>query len=337
MSGREGKRSVRRFLRSTAVFAISAGAVFALLLCAQPSEAFSGMKALLISGFSPAGMQKTLLSWPLLLLTGLSVGCAWKTGFLHLGAPGQFTLGAFAAMSGALLLKLPWWVCLMLAALGGAVGGWVLSLIKNRTRLAEVLSAVMLNYTALCLTQWLWEDGLSGAAETASISSSALPVFPLGNQNAVSVGLPIALLLCAALWIVFKFTGIGYEVKAGGSSREAARRAGMPVERNRKLALVLSGMLSGLSGGICLLSGMTDTALSVISVRMGYAGIAAAMLSFAHPIGIMAASLAAAGILTGSEALPPVYPQETGMLLLALTLLGSAATQRKNRKQKSKV
>ena len=337
MSGREGKRSVRRFLRSAAVFAISAGAVFALLLCAQPSEAFSGMKALLISGFSPAGMQKTLLSWPLLLLTGLSVGCAWKTGFLHLGAPGQFTLGAFAAMSGALLLKLPWWVCLMLAALGGAVGGWVLSLIKNRTRLAEVLSAVMLNYTALCLTQWLWEDGLSGAAETASISSSALPVFPLGNQNAVSVGLPIALLLCAALWIVFKFTGIGYEVKAGGSSREAARRAGMPVERNRKLALALSGMLSGLAGGICLLSGMTDTALSVISVRMGYVGIAAAMLSFAHPIGIMAASLAAAGILTGSEALPPVYPQETGMLLLALTLLGSAATQRKNRKQKSKV
>ena len=335
MSGREGKRGVRRFLRSAGVFALSAGAVLGLLLCVDPPEAIGGMKALLLSGFSPdAGLRKTLLSWPLLLLTGLSVGCAWKAGYFHLGAPGQFTLGSLAAMSGALLLKLPWWACLILAALGGALGGWVLGMIKNRSRMAEVLSGVMLNYTALCLAQWLWEDGLSGAAETASMTHSALPVFVFGNQAVISVGLPIALALCAALWIALKFSVIGYEMKAGGSGQEGAIRAGMPVERNRKLALVLSGMLSGLAGGICLLSGLTDTALSVISVRMGFGGLTAAMLSFAHPIGIGAVSLVAAGIIAGSEALPPVYPQETGAVLLTLALLGSAVLLRNNRNEK---
>ena len=334
MSGREGKRSVRRFLRSAAVIALSAGAVFVLLLCVHPSEAIGGMKTLLLSGFSPAaGIQKTLFSWPLLLLTGLSVGCAWKGGFFHLGAPGQFALGAFAAMSGALLLKFPWWVCLMLSAIGGALGGGVLYLIRNSSRMGEAICAVMLNYTVLYLTQWLWEDALSAAVETASLNRAALPGLRLNGQADISLGLPIALLLCAALWAALRFTVTGYEVKAGGSGREAAVRAGMPVERNRKMALVLSGAFSGLAGGVCLLSGMTDTALSVISARMGFGGIAAAMLGFAHPLAIIITSLVSAGITVGSEALPPAYPQETGMLLLALLTLGSAVLHGKHKKQ----
>ena len=332
MSGR-GKKQMLRLLGAVAVFSVSAAAVWGLLLCVNPEEAWHGFKALLLDGFlSEAGRSKTLLLWPLLMLTGLSVGCAWKAGLLHLGAPGQFTLGVFAAMSGGLLLKLPWWACLLLAALGGALGGAILCLIRPSSRMGEILSAVMLNYAVLCLTQWLWEDGLSAAAETASLTPSALPVFPLGNQ-AVSLGLPIALLLCLGGWVVLRFTVIGFEVKAGGGNREAAYRAGMPVDRNRKLLLVLSGAFSGLAGGVCLLSGMTGTALSVISVRMGYTGLTVAMLSYAHPIGIIAAALVSAGLLSGGETLSGAIPQETGMIALALTLLGSAVLLGKRKKK----
>ena len=334
MSRHGEKRIFQRFLRAFAVFSVSVAAVCGLLLCVNPAEAWSSVKALLLDGFlSEAGRSKTLLIWPLLMLTGLSVGCAWKAGFLHLSAPGQFTLGAFAAMSGGLLLNLPWWACLLLAALGGALGGAILSLIRHQSRISEILSAVMLNYTVLCLTQWIWEDGLSAAAETASMTRSALPVFLLGNQAAVSLGLPIALVLCLGAWAVLRFTVIGFEVKAGGGNREAAWRAGMPVDRNRKLLLVLSGVFSGLAGGVCLLSGMTSTALSVISVRMGYAGLAVAMLSFAHPMGIVAAALVSAGLLSGGETLSGTIPQEMGMMVLALTLLGSAVLLGKNKKK----
>ena len=335
MNGHSGKRMYQRLLRVLAVFAVSLAVVLGMLLCVKPTEALGGIKALLLDGFlSEAGFSRTMLFWPLLMLTGLSVGCAWKAGFLHLGAPGQFTLGAFAAMSGGLLLKLPWWACLMLAAFGGMLGGAILGLIKHRSWMIEVLSAVMLNYTALYLTQWLWEDGLSAVAENASLNHSAVPVFMLGNQFAVSLGLPIALLLCLVLWIVLRFTVIGFEVQAGSANQEAARRAGMPVERNRKRLLVLSGAFSGLAGGVCLLSGMTDTALSVISVQMGFAGLTVALLSFAHPIGIIVAALVAAGILAGGETLPATIPQEIGMMLLALALLGSAIMLGKKQKEK---
>lgn len=334
MSGRVGKRSMPSILAAAIMIGAGAAAAFCLMLGTNPQEALSGMKTLMLSGFTTLpGVQKTLLFWPLLMLTGLSVGCAWKAaGAVHLGAPGQFTLGAFAAMSGALLLPLPWWACLLLAALGGAVGGAILGMTGGRSRMQGMLSAVMLNYTAVCLSQWLWEEGLSAAGETASLNRAALPVIMVG-QAAVSPGLIIGLLLCLGMWILLRFTVVGYEIRAGGSNREAARRAGMPAERNRKRALLLSGAFSGLAGGVCLLSGMTDTALPVISAQMGFAGIPAAMLCQGHPLGLLLSSLAAAGLYAGGEALPPVYPQETAQALLAFSLLGCAGIFYRNHHQ----
>ena len=340
MSKRGFQRSVRRVLGSLAVCAASAGLCAGMLAWVSASEAADGVKALLLSGFgTDEGLQKTLLYWPLLILTGLSVATAWKAGIFHVGAQGQFIIGVLSTLTGALLFSLPWWACLLLAAIGGALWGLLAGALKYRSRVSEILSAVMLNYIALYLTQWVWEDALSGLGENASLARAAMPALLLGDGLAVSLGLPVSLLLCLALWIVMRFTVLGFEMKTLGANEKAAKRAGMPVGRNKMLAVAVSGAFAGLAGGMCILSGMMDYSLPVISFQMGFTGIPVALMAFSHPLGTAVTALAAAGIYAGSERLPAVYPQETGMILFALMLLGSAALYRKTKKhdsQKSK-
>ena len=251
---------------------------------------------------------------------------------MNAGIPGQFTIGALLAMTAALLFSLPWWICLVFAALGGAGWGALAAMLKPRFLLKEVLAAVMLNYLALYLTQWLWEDVLSGIGEDASIQQSVIPTLWNGNRFTAHMGLPIALVLCAVLWAVMRYAVFGYEIRAGGSNRKAAMLAGMQVERNVTLAVALSGGFSGLAGGMCLLSGMTDTALWVTSNHMGFLGITAAMLSFCHPLGNVFAALAAAAVYAGSDSLPPIFPREAGEILFGFALLSAAVLHRnKNR------
>ena len=334
MNKRAVRRSVRKALRSFAVFLCGSALCTALLLVVNAREAAHGIKALLLSGFDPReGLQKTLLYWPLLILAGLSFGLSWKAGFVNAGIPGQFTIGALLAMTAALLFALPWWVCLAAAALGGALWGALAGVMKPRFLLKEVLSGVMLNFIALYLTQWLWEEALSGRGDNASLYRSGVPVLWTGGNFSVHFGIPVALVLCTALWAALRYTVFGYEIRAGGFSREEALRAGIRADRNLSLAVALSGGLSGLSGGICLLTGMTDVPLSVISNQMGYLGMLAAGLSFFHPLGTVFTALASGAVLSGSEGLPSAFPQEAGQILFGLTLLG-AAVLRRNQKVK---
>ncbi|MBR5109370.1 MAG: ABC transporter permease [Clostridia bacterium] len=315
-------------MRSIAVFLGGAAFCALIFLFVNPQETVQGIEALLLPGlFSEEGVQKTLLYWPLLILAGVSFGLSWKAGFMNAGIPGQFTVGSLLAMAAALLFSLPWWICLAVAALGGAAWGALAGLLKPRFLLKEVLCAVMLNFIALYLTQWLWEDVFSGIGENAFLQQSAIPALWTGASFSVPMGLPIALVLCAALWAVTRYAVFGYELRAGGSNKEAALRAGMQVDRNVSLAVVLSGGFAGLAGGICLLSGLTDTALSVISNQMGFLGIPVALLSFCHPLGTVFSALAAASVCAGSECL--VFPWEAGQILFGFALLGAAVLYRK--------
>ncbi|MBR3106255.1 MAG: ABC transporter permease [Clostridia bacterium] len=326
------KRAVQRIVGSFAVFAISAVLCFGLLLYADDSEAVNGLKTLLLSAFSSEeGIQITLMYWPILILTGLSVGAAWKTGLINLGVPGQMLIGALLARLGALRLALPWWACLTLAALGGALWSAMTGAVNNRFRLRAVLSAMTLNFIALYLARWAKEEWLGGLNENASQAGAALPALRIRDGFSVSIALPVTLILCLAIWIVIRFTVFGFEMKTGASNPEAAKRAGMPTKRNVTLELFLSGAFSGLAGGICLLSGLLDASLETASSLLGFTGIPVAMLSFGHPLGTLVTAFAAANIWTGSEALPAVYPREAGMALLAAALLGSAVLHRKQR------
>ena len=330
MNKRAVLRNVWKIIRSIAVFICGSLLCTAVLFFVNGREAAQGIKAMLFSGvLSEEGVQKTLLFWPLLLLCGLSFGLSWKAGFMNAGIPGQFTVGALLAMTVALPFSLPWWLCLIAAMLGGAAWGALAGMLKPHFLLKEVLTGVMLNFIALYLTQWIWEDALSGIGQDASLYHSVIPILWTGNGFSVHMGVPIALVLCALLWVVLRFTVFGYEIRAGGADREEAMRAGIRVGRNISLTAALSGGFAGLAGGMCLLSGLTDTTLSVISDQMGSLGIAVAMLSFCHPLGIAFAALAFGAVYAGSHGLPAVIPREASLILFGFALLGAAVLHRK--------
>lgn len=326
-------RAARRFAFAVGAVGISILCSAALLCCVAPDRALTGIKTLLFSGFSsPESVKRVLLYWPLLILTGLSVGVGRKAGFVNTGAPGQFTIGALLALTGAMLFSLPWWACLLISFLGGALWGAVAGLLKTKLQVNEVLSTVMLNLVALYLTQWVWTDALEGR-EAVFSSNAALPVITVGGC-VFSIGLFLASFFCLVFWIVFRFRVWGYELRAGGDNPEAAKRAGMPVSKNALLAACLSGGLSGLAGAVCFLSGMTDTALSELSTVLGYAGLPVAWLCFSNPLGTMLTSLFAACALAGRENLPAEFPGEIAYVLLAVAALAEAVMQ-KNRKSES--
>ena len=326
-------RRARRFAFAVGAVGISILCSAALLCGVAPDRTLAGMKTLLFSGFSsPESVNRIFLYWPLLIFTGLSAGVGRKAGFLNTGAPGQFTIGALLALTGAMLFSLPWWACLLVSLLGGGMWGAVAGLLKTKFQVNEVLSTVLLNLIALYLTQWVWTDALEGR-EAVFSSNAALPVITVGGC-VFSIGLFLASFFCLVFWIVFRFRVWGYELRAGGDNPEAAKRAGMPVSKNALLAACLSGGLSGLAGAVCFLSGMTDTALSELSMVLGYAGLPVAWLCLSNPLGTMLTSLFAACALAGRENLPAEFPGEIAYVLLAVAALAGAVMQ-KNRKSES--
>ena len=326
-------RRARRFAFAVGAVGISILCSAALLCGVAPDRTLAGMKTLLFSGFSsPESVNRIFLYWPLLIFTGLSAGVGRKAGFLNTGAPGQFTIGALLALTGAMLFSLPWWACLLVSLLGGGMWGAVAGLLKTKFQVNEVLSTVLLNLIALYLTQWVWTDALEGR-EAVFSSNAALPVITVGGC-VFSIGLFLASFFCLVFWIVFRFRVWGYELRAGGDNPEAAKRAGMPVSKNILLAACLSGGLAGLAGAVCCLSGMTDTALSELSTVLGYAGLPVAWLCLSNPLGTMLTSLFAACALAGRENLPAEFPGEIAYVLLAVAALAGAVMQ-KNRKSES--
>lgn len=333
MSKRKVRQSLGRILRSIAVFAAGAGLCAAVFLLADRSAAENGLKAVFSGMISEEGLRKTLLHWPLLILTGLSAGVSRRAKRFDIGLPGQFMMGVLFAMAGALSVSLPWWACLGFAAIGGALWSGIAGLVKQGTRTGEAVCGAALNLIALYLAQWLWDTVFSGLDGNASLTGSALPALRFADGFSVSAGLPIALLLCLAAWIVARFTVFGYEMRASGDQPKAAKRAGMAVKRNLKLTVWLSGAFSGLAGGMCLLSGILEPSLPVIAHQVGFTGMAVALLSFCHPLGTALAAFVAAGVYTGTQALPLDDAQEAAGILLAATLLGCAVLYGEKRKR----
>ena len=97
-----------------------------------------------------------------LIMTGLSVAFAYKTGLFNIGAAGQYTVGAFMALYFAIVLKMPWWVCLIASAVGGAIWGAIPGFFKAFLNVNEVITAIMFNWIGLYAVNTLIYQGGNG-------------------------------------------------------------------------------------------------------------------------------------------------------------------------------
>ena len=245
-------------------------------------------------------LGNTLVKTAPLLMCSLSILFAYKVGLFNIGAAGQYCIGVALSLYAALAWGWSWLPCMLLAMLGGALLGAISGLLKSYCNVNEVISGIMLNWIVLYLTNML----LTNVKEVASPytvvladtnPSAVLPSLGLGalfNDNKyVGLALPLSVVIAVLVWIVLEKTRFGYELRATGNNKNAAKYCGMAEKRNIILTLVISGALAGLGAAMLYLTGYEQWQCSTSSVPgMGFNGIAAAFLGGLNPFGTILAS-----------------------------------------------
>lgn len=242
----------------------------------------------------------TLVKASALLMCALSVLFAYKVGLFNIGAAGQYVVGVGACLYFGLKFDMPWYICLLAAMLVAAIVGGISGALKAYFNVNEVISCIMLNWISLyCVNMLLTGVKEQSTPYTRPLSSvnkdALLPTMGLdklfSNNQFVTIGIVFSVLIAIVVWIVMEKTKFGYELKATGLNKQAAKYCGMHEKSNTILTMMIAGGLAGLGAGIFYLSGIEQWMVQQTSVpAMGFNGIAAAFLGGLNPIGTIFSS-----------------------------------------------
>lgn len=297
-----------------------------------------GLVVIITSGLkSPRNMGTVLANAAPLIMTGLSVGFAFKTGLFNIGAAGQYTLGAFGALYCAIVLQLPWYVCLLAAMLLGAIWGAIPGLFKAYLNINEVITAIMFNWIGLYMVNdIMYGKGTSpmydlATAKTYSLRKAAkgamIPSCGMsdhfGKLQSVTIAIFIAVVFAIIVYVVLSKTTFGYELKACGFNKHAAQYAGISDKRNIVLSMTIAGALAGVGAGLYYLSTVAEwnPQVSTALPAMGFNGISAALLAASNPIGTIFSSLFISYITVGGTKLSTqYYTKEIADVITALII-----------------
>ena len=247
-------------------------------------------------------LGSTLVKTAPLLMCSLSVLFAYKVGLFNIGAAGQYVVGAGASLYCALAWHMPWYVCLLAAVAAGAVLGAISGLLKAYCNVNEVISCIMLNWISLYMVNTLLTRVKESASPyTMTLASTnpgailpELPAFCMAwfNDNQyVTIAIPLAVLAAVAIWVLLEKTRLGYELKATGCNKFAAKYCGMRENKNLILTMAIAGALAGMGAAMLFLTGFEQWQCTQSSVPgMGFNGIAAAFLGGLNPLGSILSS-----------------------------------------------
>ncbi|MBR6965996.1 MAG: ABC transporter permease [Clostridia bacterium] len=309
---------VQAFLASVICILLGLLIGYIVLLCINPAGAGESILNVIKNFFTwsrPASQMKqlgnTLAKTMPLILCSLSILFAYKVGLFNIGAAGQYVAGACASLYAALAWGWGWLPCMLLAVAAAALLGALSGFLKAYCNVNEVISGIMLNWIALYTANTI----LSNVKETASPytlyldktnPSSLLPTLGLDqffNKNTnVTLAVPLTIVVAVVIWIILSKTRLGYELKATGNNKNAARYAGMAQNRNIILTLAISGALAGLGAALLYQTGYMRWECTQSSVpAMGFNGIAAAFLGGLHPLGAIFSSFFIQHITDGGQ------------------------------------
>ncbi len=280
---------------------------FIVLLFINPEGAGEAILAVIKNflNYSKSATQakylgNTLVKTAPLLMCALSILFAYKVGLFNIGAAGQYCAGVALSLYAALAWGWSWLPCMLLAMLGGMVLGAISGLLKSYCNVNEVISGIMLNWIVLYLTNMLLTNVKEDTSPYTYVlahknASAVLPSLGLGalfnGNNYVGLALPLSILAAVIVWVVLEKTRFGYELRATGNNKNAAKYCGMAEKRNTILTLVIAGALAGLGASMLYLTGYEQWQCSTSAVpAMGFNGIAAAFLGGLNPFGTILAS-----------------------------------------------
>ncbi len=273
----------------------------------------------------------TLVKTAPLLMCTLSVLFAYKVGLFNIGASGQYTIGAGFALFLALGHQMPWYVCMIAAMIGGGVYGAIVGALKAYRNVNEVIASIMLNWLALYGVNILLgrvkdvTTSYTGALRTNN-PSALIPGLGLqkffSDNKFVTIAIPLSILIAFGVWFFMEKTSLGYELRATGYNKNAAKYAGMQEKKNIILTMFISGCLAGLGASFLYLSGIEQWSCGQTNVPgMGFNGIAAAFLGGLHPIGSILSAFFIQHITSGGSYVDKmVYASQISDLILAIII-----------------
>ena len=312
-----------------------------LLYVLDAKAAGGAFVSLVTTGFrSSDKFAKDLYQAAPLIITGLSVGFAFKTGLFNIGATGQYTVGAAAALIGAIQFQLPWYVCLLLAMIGGAFWGIFPGLFKALFNVNEVITSIMFNWIGMFSVNLIINNmpmmlakywGGAQMDRTASLLQAnpnalipRLGLDVLMKSNYMNISIFIAVVFALIAWVILSKTTFGYELKACGYNRNASVYAGINAKRNIVLSMVIAGAFAGIGGGLYYLAGTGQYTLIKALLTAGFNGIPVALLATSHPIGTIFSAFFVSYIQVGGDAMQPDFVREIIDIIISVIIYLSA-------------
>lgn len=273
-------------------------------------------------GYNATNLGNMLFRATPLIMTGLSVSVAFKTGLFNIGAPGQYLMGTCVSLVIALSIPsgtIPGWLIWILAFLGGmlagAIWGAIPGLVKAFLNINEVLACIMTNWIAANVVTWVFDgsryrnlventksgyiykttfgltqvDGVWTYVDGNGIATAKMGLDKVFPNSQVNGGIIIAIIFAILVYILMSKTTLGYELKACGSNRHAARYAGIRDKRNIVLSMAISGALAGAGAALYYLAGNTEFYWSTYQALpgVGFNGIPVALLAANNPIAVI--------------------------------------------------
>ena len=282
------------------VLGLIAGAILMGVMSFNP---FEGYQYLFKGGLmNMERIGNTIATATPLVLTGLSVAFAFKTGLFNIGTPGQMLAGGFTAIAIGLtfgtlpkIILVP--IIIVCGILGGAIWGIVPGVLKAKFNVNEVVSAIMMNWIAYWGVYYFIPQYFKGEfleTESRMLTENATLrvkwIQDLFDGSYINLGIILALIAVFAIWFLLNKTVLGYELKAVGFNRFGAEYAGMPVNRNIIISMMIAGGLSGLAGVIQYTGNSAIMQIGVMPSQ-GFDGIAVALLGANSPIGVLFSAL----------------------------------------------
>ena len=291
--------------------AVAIGAVVIKAVGASPMDAY----LTIITGPTQDlfGISEILVRAVPLILVALGIAISFRSGIINIGAEGQMLMGILASTATALALPgLPKTVLLPLVLLAGAVAGglWagIAGWLRARLGVNEILSTVMLNYIAAQFYTFLLRGPMidpgelqmgSGTPQSMRLPESAW-LGRLVPGTRLHMGLVLALVLAAAVYVLLWRTTWGFRLRAAGAEAKAARYAGISVPRSLVAAMLFAGAFAGLAGAVEV-TGVHHRAIENITSGYGFAGIVVALFGALHPAGIVPAAAFFGLLLVGAD------------------------------------
>lgn len=279
------------------------------------SHAFKGLGIILAGPFASGGSKNIafvlgdmLFEAAPLMLTGLSVAIAFKTGLFNIGAPGQYLMGAMSSVIVALAIPTTpatafwvWLLALLVGMISGMLWGMIPGFFKAFLGVNEVIVCIMTNWIAANVVSWVFYNNKQFINAAGGKSAYTLPttangvstpklgldkLFPGSN---IDIGIFIAIAIAILIFILLNKTTLGYELKACGHNKNAAKYAGMNEKRNIVLSMALAGGLAAMGASLYFLNGGAELAWNTYGKLpdTGFNGIPVALLASNNPLGVI--------------------------------------------------